>query len=876
MPSTVTPPNGPTDLTGTSVGRFQVHTCLGTGGQGEVYAAEDTRLKRQVALKRLAPHLRRDERYRQELLREAQRASGLHDQHIAGIYDVLETEGEMLLVMEYVEGVTLRQRLRHALSIEEFLEIAIQCAQALVAAHEHGVVHRDIKPDNVMLTRTGRVKVLDFGVAKRRAEHRAGETTDAEPGELVGTPAYMAPEVLLETPSDDRADIFSLGVVLYEALAGRHPFLSHSFVATADRILNETPPALERVNPTVPPELASIVERMIAKKPVDRYANARDLLAELEEVHRQHTEDTSVSARFGRWLNRHRARLAMVTAVLLVSGALTAWYFQIRKEHQQQRSAVSAALPLPDKKYIAVLPFHAIDPSQRAFADGLTETMTAKLTQLTAGHALQVVPAAEIRARKITDAGQARKELGVNLVLEGSLHMSGNSVRVAYTLVDTESRQQLRAGTLTADAGDPFGMEDRTVEGVLRMLEVETRPAERETLASYGTEVAGAYDYYLRGLGLLQGENTIENIDGALEQFQHALALDARYAPAHAGIGEAYWEKYELTKQAEWVDRARLSCERASSLNSKLAEAHICLGILNNGRGQYEAAVKEFQSALAAEPTSDAAYIGLGEAYQQLGRPKEAEATYLQAIKLRPHYWAGYGWLANFYSSQARYADAAAQLERAAAIVPGNSSVFAHLGGIYIFLGRYQDAISVLQRSIELRPSFQAYSNLGTAYLNLRAFDKAIPALEQAVALDSQEYRARGNLARAYYWTPGQRERAYAAYQKAIELAQQRLKVNPQDGDAHILLADFNAMLGHRSEALRHLNEALHLRPEDPEFAFFAAVVYDQLGQLKDARSWLDKAIERGYSRSDIDAAIELDNLRGEQRPTAQLDNSKR
>ncbi|MFQ5926217.1 MAG: serine/threonine-protein kinase, partial [Terriglobia bacterium] len=213
-------PEGVQDLTGTTVGRFAIRARLGAGGMSEVYRAEDTKLKRSVALKRMAPHLRADEHYRRRFLKEAERASSLNHPHIAGLYDVLEEKGEIYLVMEYVEGVTLRKRLREPLSIKEFLEMAIQCGEALVAAHAEGIVHRDIKPENIMLAPAGQVKVLDFGVAKRLP--RPDESTmtaslDSESGGLSGTPAYMAPEVLLEQESDARADIFSLGVVCYEA-----------------------------------------------------------------------------------------------------------------------------------------------------------------------------------------------------------------------------------------------------------------------------------------------------------------------------------------------------------------------------------------------------------------------------------------------------------------------------------------------------------------------------------------------------------------------------------------------------------------------------------------------------------------------------------
>src|SRR2546428_910441 len=243
------------DLTGTTVGRFAIRARLGAGGMGEVYRAYDTALKRPVALKRIAPRLQSDEDYRRRFLREAQCASGLTDQHIAGLYDVLEANDQVFLVMEFVEGVTLRQRLSEPLGIEQCLRIAVQCAEALVAAHRRGIVHRDLKPENIMLTPEGEVKILDFGVAKQMPPANDAvktETLTGGSGLAAGTPAYMAPEALLEKDTDPRADIFSLGGIFYEAVSGRHPFLAGSLMATSDPPLHEVPPPPPRPNPKDP------------------------------------------------------------------------------------------------------------------------------------------------------------------------------------------------------------------------------------------------------------------------------------------------------------------------------------------------------------------------------------------------------------------------------------------------------------------------------------------------------------------------------------------------------------------------------------------------------------------------------------------------
>src|SRR5438067_2142043 len=258
---------------GAMVGRFAILDCLGKGGMGEVYRARDSRLGRLVALKCMAPELRADPQYRNRFLREAERASRFTDAHIAALYDILEEQEELFLVMELVDGCDLSQRLCRSTSLRDFLQLAVQCAQALAAAHAHDILHCDIKPENIMVTKSGSVKVLDFGVARRLSQGNSSPTLTVG---VSGTAGYIAPEVILEEVPGATADLFSLGVVFYVALAGFHPFLGSGFFQTCDRVLHFEPLPLDEVNGT-PPALAELVTRMIAKDPAQRYQNAGEV-----------------------------------------------------------------------------------------------------------------------------------------------------------------------------------------------------------------------------------------------------------------------------------------------------------------------------------------------------------------------------------------------------------------------------------------------------------------------------------------------------------------------------------------------------------------------------------------------------------------------
>jgi serine/threonine-protein kinase len=451
-------------------------------------------------------------------------------------------------------------------------------------------------------------------------------------------------------------------------------------------------------------------------------------------------------------------------------------------------------------------------------------------------------------------------------VLEGSLQESGNRVRITYSLVDATSMRQLSADTITADMSDVFGLQDRVVESVVNMLGLQLQGSDRQALVAHGTQEPAAYDYYLRGLGYLQEYHKAENVSSAIALFSRALERDPNYALAYAGLGEAYWARYDATHEPEWLDKATQACEHAVALDSDSANGHICLGTVYVSRGRYEEAAQQFQRAVQMDPTSEGAYRGLASVYERLGRLVEAEKTYQLAIQVRPQYWAGYGWLGSFYSHQARYAEATREFSQAVALAPDDPHGYRALGGAYIFMGDYGRAIEALEHAIALFPTPEAYSNLGIAYFDLRRFDDSVAALEHACTATAKDYISCGNLARSYYWSPSARSQAPKMYERTIRMAEEALRVNPRDGDTHIMMANYYAMLRDRSQALKHLQEALNLNPDTPEYLAIAAVVHNQSGEKDQALEWLEKARARGFSPAEIRAAPELDNLRDEPR----------
>lgn len=868
----------PPNLTGSTVGRFLIGERLGQGGMGEVYRAEDSVLRRAVAIKRITPQLSADEDYRARLLKEAERASSLANQHVAVVHDVLEDQGSMFLVMEYVEGHTLRVQMQKPMTLEEFYSFAEQCVQGIAAAHERGILHCDIKPENIMIGPRGQVKILDFGLAKQlpRDTDATLEKIESSTGSFSGTLAYMAPEVLLESTPDARSDLFSLGVVFYEVLAMRHPFRVESFIGTTDHILREEPLPIGGI----PAALEGLVLKMLTKNPAGRHNSAEELMRELAAVREGSAAGFSLAVQRWRRRMRRNSVLAYGMVALVAVAALVGIGMLVDGKYPGLLgSRMVAAPPLPAMRQLAVLPFQTNDPNvaAKAYGLGLTETLTSRLAELSTGLPLQVVSPGDIRAQAVHTAEQARIQYGANLVLEGTMSQAGSVTRVHYTLVDPEDHRVLRAGMISGNASDPFGLEDRVVQSVMKSLELELANESASPAVMARTQQPEAYDYYLRGRGYLQEYDRPENIDNAIEVFQRSLTGDPKYALAYAGLGESYRLKYDLTKDAEWMKRGQDACRKASELAPGLPDGHVCLGIIATHSGKYEDAAAEFRKALDIAPRDDQAQVELALALERLGKFDEAEATYKNAVALRPQYWSPQNRLGRFYLARGRYADAIARFEQVVALAPDSFRGYSNLGAAYLMTARYADAIPKLEKSFAIRPNAAAGSNLGAAYFYMRRYADAAKAYEKAAELDPKNYTIVGNAAEAYYWMPDQKERAQQDYRKAIVMAKASLETNPKDELTLRALALYSAMVGDRVQAIQFDDQARRVagkESRDPEASLSSAIVYAKLGDRDATFRYLQQAIERGLSRDRITQSPNFDHLRNDARMKALMSKS--
>ena len=832
---------------------------------GEAYLADDLLLHREVVIKRMSRRMDREDD-RQRFLSEAKRAAAINNSHVVQIYDALDVEGELLLVLEYVDGGDLRHKYPNGITLEQFFPLALQIADGVIAAHAAHVVHCDLKPGNVLLTRDGTAKVLDFGLARPTPRQDAATISTTQP-KFAGTPGFMSPEMIREEALDERADIFSLGVIFYELLTSSHPFAGPTLLETLHNTVHHEPQPVTRFDRAAPPEMDWIMNKMLAKSREDRYQSVREVVTDLNTCQRK-LYGSPVSTRIlamPRKKRHSRTRYWALIAAVLTLLIAAAGFFSIRRHAQPITSQGTAPIVPVHYRSVAVLPFQIIGDSGKgleAYSDGICVTLTSKLARIAADHQLQVTPASEVRRRSLNNASAAKQQLGSDLVIEGQLEKLGDAVRITYNLVDTGTMSQLRSEQVEDKIDNSFRLEDKIVDGALKMLDVQLEASERQSLEQRGTSDPAAYDLFLTGSGYLREYDDPGNVERAIDSFQGALLKDANYAQASAALGRAYWSKYQLTHEPSLVAQARVACEAAVTKSPALPDSHLCLGIIDSGTGRYENAVKELETVVQMEPSNDVALRELASLYENTNNPASAEQVYKRGIAARPHYWAGYYLLGAFYARQARYEEAATQFREAIAESPSNASLYSSLGGIYILQGKNTEAIEALQKAVALRPGSAVYQNLGQAYLHERRFEDAINAFKQALDQGDRSYALYSVLGDAYAWSHIHPDEAITAYQESNKIALEQQRVNPRDLSVNVMLAYNFAALGDQAHSLDYLKRAQQAQPKDAETMFFAARIYARLNQPAEAADRLRQAIELGYSKADIEACPDLDAVR--------------
>lgn len=769
---------------------------LGSGGMGDVYLATDTRLQRNVAVKRLI----NPERDSALVLKEARAIARLNHPNIAAVYDVIEADERWHIVMEYVEGETLAELLKkERLGLHLIVDVAQQIAMALEHAHTQGVIHCDLKPSNVYLTPTGQVKVLDFGLARRRKE--ASETTALEQG-IAGTPAYMSPEQLLQKPLDTRTDIFSFGALLFELCTGERPFEGQSVVETVTAVLYSQTPSPRALNSEVTPPLEAIISRSLAKEREERYATFSEIRSDLRDCL---NADAKVPA-------------APVT------------------------DATAA------RRVVAVLPFLNItgETVHDFLGVGIAEILISALGRVTNLNVLSI--AATLPARKPDRNPMAvAKDLGVTFLIDGAVQKSQDLLRVTASIIKGDTGIVHWSGSLDGPLGGIFDIQTRLSSMVADALSVSPGAAPQAPLSRFPTHSVEAFMAYSKARVLLERIDVPGNIDRSAELLQSALALDPNFAMVHAALGEMHWARYRMTKDPHWVTHAMTSMMEALRLDPNQSEVRYAVASVLRGTGKLQEAAEELQTLLRQRPNSDEAHRLLGTILADQGRVEDAAASIGEAIRLRPNYWGNHFALGHVWYQAGRYKEAIACFKLVTEIQPDHPWGFQALGTAYHALGNLDQAARSYKRAMQLAPTASACANLGTIYYKQTKYEDAARAYEEAIRLEPKNPNYHRNLGDVFRKL-GAADRARKTYQMALDLTRSRLQVNPNDAGDLSRLAVYEAKLGLSGDAMAHAARAVELKPTDVDVLFRKAVTETLSQHIPEALQSLDNALNHGFS----------------------------
>ena len=705
-------------MIGQTISHYKISAKLGAGGMGEVYLATDTSLDREVALKFLPEFLRNDPEARARLIREAKAASKLHHPNILTIYAVEEDQGRDFIVMEYVEGTPLTGSSHDAQrSLPVLLDIAIAVADGLQKAHSAGVIHRDIKPANILIDKDGHPRILDFGLAK---VHGADKLTKT--GSTTGTAAYMSPEQAQGREIDARSDLFSFGVVLYEMIAGRPPFVGEHQAALAYAIVNETPEPLSRYKSDVPPELERIIAKALAKSVEERYQSAADLNADLRALRRHGTDAPFESA---------------------------------------------AATPS-----LAVLPFinMSADPENEYFSDGLSEELLNALSRIDGLRVVSRTSAFKFKGQN-EDIRRIGELLNVQHVVEGSVRRSGQHLRVTAQLINIADGFHLWSGRFDREMDDIFVVQDEISKTIADSLKVRLTGEQSEKLVKPSTESMEAYHIYLKGR-FYWNRRTRDGIAKGIQLFTQAITLDPNYALAHVGLADAYnlLSVYANVPPHDAFPKGKAAASRALEIDPTLAEAHtslafarcwydwdwpeaergfrkaielnpnyalahywysICLMAVRR-LGEAEAMVRH---ALDRDPLSIIINASLGWILHGSGRHDEAIEQFIKTIDMDPTFARTRWSLGLAYAERGLFDEAIEELRQGVLYSAGSTYVLAALGHVYGRAGRFAEAREVLDQMTDLAgKQYVSPADFALVYAGLNDLERAIDALEKALA----------------------------------------------------------------------------------------------------------------------------------------------
>jgi len=840
--------------------RYTIESLIGEGGMGKVYKAHDNDLDRTVALKLVRPELASDpssmQRFKQELLL----ASRISHRNILRIHDLGDVGGVKFISMAYIQGHDLHDVLVASgrMPTARALNIAKQLAGALDAAHSEGVVHRDLKPRNVLIDAADHVYVSDFGLAKSLESESATAMTRA--GEILGTPRYMSPEQAESKPADHRSDLYSLGVILFEMVTGDAPFGGNSTLQVMYQHVTAKPKDPKAANPELADYLAKVILRCLEKNPAERYQSAREVLHDLESgtpptrVVRLRLAETA----YPKWLIAAMIAIPLLLGVSLLIPSVREVLLGHLSTGRSSRAGVAA--PHADQ-YMAVLPLEVQGKEEdlKYIADGIGDSLSAQLLQLKNVHV--AAPANVELALKKGSIEKIARDLGVNLVVRGTVQGAGDKVRIVIQVDDVKKGKRVWEKEYPRLRQDVLTAQNSIYSDLVSALNLNATDDDLTRGALRLTGNYGAYELYQKAREVVRRQPDVKGYNAALNFYDAAIRKDSRFALAYAGRSDASLTLYNLTNEDSWAKKALSAAQQAQQLNPDLPEVHWALGSVYLATGQREAAVAEMKLALKLAPSSDESYRRLATVYLA-GGSKDAISAYEKAAEINPYYWFNFNYLgiACFRLGEIEKAEKA--FRRVTELAPDWAPAYNNLGGVYLQQGKWNEAVATYRKSISIDPNGgDPYANLGTAFYYLGMYGESAKALEKAVQLDPTSFENIGGLADAYVQL-GQREKAMASYETAINLALKIIKVNNNEAITLGELALYYAKKGELSRAQNFIARARAIDANNNVLIYNDAIIQALSGKPTDGLKLLREALKNGFAVGIAKSEPELASLR--------------